>query len=75
MEYQCSCSRRASSRIAIIDATPVPAPKRHNSRDEKELIDHGRCPRLEAHETTSEGSGFHLDQEARQEPLRLQVVD
>jgi IS5 family transposase len=30
--------------VQVIDATLVPAPKQHNSREEKELIDHGAIP-------------------------------
>jgi hypothetical protein len=60
----------------IIDATLVPVPKQHVSRDEKDLIKKKAMPASwPPGQAAAEGSGRDLDQEARQEPLRLQALD
>ena len=59
----------------IIDATLVPAPKQHFSRDDKEQIKKKRYAcRLEPSETPSERSGCDLDEEAWQKHLWLQAL-
>ena len=59
----------------MVDATIVPVPKQRNSRDENEDVKAGKTPEgvgEEPGEKPAERQGCALDQEARQELLRLQ---
>ena len=59
----------------IIDASIVPVPKQRNSGDDNARIKEGETPEgweNPAGQAFPEGYGRALDQEARQEPLRLQ---
>ncbi len=59
----------------IIDASIVPVPQQRNSRDENARIKDGETPEgweKQAGQASPEGYGRAVDQEARQEPLRLQ---
>src|SRR3954454_1541867 len=59
----------------MIDATIVPVPKQRNSRDENEDVKAGKTPKAwkqNPAKKPAERQGCALDQEARQELLRLQ---
>ena len=59
----------------IIDASIVPVPQQRNSRDENARIKDGETPEgweKQPAQASPEGYGRAVDQEARQEPLRLQ---
>jgi hypothetical protein len=63
----------------IIDASIVPVPKQRNGRDDNAKIKAGETPdgwganpAKRSQQAVPEGLGRALDQEARQEPLRLQ---
>ena len=59
----------------ILDASIVPVPRNHNTRDENAAIKNGEVPEDwadKAREARAKGPGRALDEKARQEPLRLQ---
>lgn len=59
----------------IIDATLVPAPRQHFTKDDKEQLEEDAMPAdLDAGQAASERPGCDLDQEAWQEPPWLQAL-
>jgi IS5 family transposase len=57
----------------IIDATLVPAPIQHFTKDEKEQLAQGKTPRTGAMPSAGKRPGRHPYQETRQELPRLQA--